>query len=139
MNESSSEVRPEERISRYILNGRYFKEEAGEIKAEAFLPTKPKPELQERQTSVYRTSDLEETNIWSIGDQHVANPEAKRFILARGDLPAKNVFSQDLRIVPHPFPHPRHANIVNWPNEESNEHRKAIAILLAKEARLIVK
>ena len=63
----------------------------------------------------------------------------KRFILARADLLAQTVYSQDLRIVPHPFPHPYHANIVNWPNEESPEQRKAKALLLAQAAMLIVR
>lgn len=134
-----SDVSPEERISRYILNKRHIKPEKGEIKADAFLPTKPKPELPERRTSVYRTINCEEAEIWSIGDRYVENREKNRFILARGDLLAQTVYSQDLRIVPHPFPHPRHANIVNWPNEESPEHRKAKAVLLAQEARLIVR
>ena len=134
-----SDVSPEERITRYILNRRHIKPVKGEIKADAFLPTNPKPEQQERQTSVYRTINCEETEIWSIGDRYVENREKKRFILARGDLLAQAVYNQDLRIVPHPFPHPRHANIVNWPNEESPEHRKAKAVLLAQEARLIVR
>lgn len=135
---STSAVDPEERISRYLLQKRYIKLEKGEIKAEAFLPTTPKPEFPERQTSVYRTGDCEETEIWSIGDHYVANPGNNRFVLARGDLFAQTVYSQDLPIVPHPSPHPRHANIV-WPNEESNEHRKAKAVLLAQASKLIVR
>ena len=136
---SPSDVSPDERITRYILNRRHIKHEKGEIKAEAFLPTKPKPEFPERQTSVYRTINCEETEIWSIGDQYVANPGNNRFVLARGDLLAQTVYSQDLHIAPHPSPHPRHANIVNWPNEESSEHRKAKAVLLAQASKLIVK
>lgn len=136
---STAEVSPEERITRYILNRRHIKPEKGEIKVDAFLPTNPKPELPERQTSVYRTINCEETEIWAIGAQHVENPEKKRLVLARGDLLAQTISSQDLRIVPHPFPHPYHANIVNWPNEESPEHRKAKALLLAQAAKLIVR
>lgn len=49
------------------------------------------------------------------------------------------VYNKNLHIVPHPSPHPRHANIVNWPNEESSEHRKAKAVLLAQQAKLIVR
>ena len=136
---STSDVSAEERITRYILNKRHFNREKGEIKVAAFLPTKPRPELPERQTSVYRTINCEEIEIWSIGEQYVANPGKNRFVLARGDLLAQTVYSQDLRIVPHPLPHPYHANIVNWPNEESSEHRKLKALLLAKESSLIVK
>ncbi|MYA27951.1 MAG: hypothetical protein F4Z24_01160 [Nitrospira sp. SB0666_bin_27] len=139
MKELPSEVAPEERITRYILNRRHIKPEKGEIKADAFLPTKPKPELPERQTSVYRTMNCEETEIWAIGDRYVENPQKKRFVLARGDLLAQTAYNQDLRIVPHPFPHPYHANIVNWPNEESPEHRKAKAVVLARESTLVVR
>ena len=136
---STSEVSPDERITRYILNRRHIKPEKGEIKVDAFMPTKPKPELPERQTSVYRTMNCKETEVWSIGDQYVANPEINRFVLARGDLLAQVVYSQDLHIVPHPIPHARYANIVNWPNEENNEHRRAKAVLLAQESKLIAR
>ena len=139
MKELPSDVAAEERITRYILDKKYFKPHKDEIKVDAFLPTKPKPELPERQTSVYRTINCEEAEIWSIGDRYVENREKNRFILARADLLAQTVYSQDLRIVPHPFPHPYHANIVNWPNEESPEQRKAKALLLAQAAMLIVR
>ncbi|MCY3728899.1 MAG: hypothetical protein OXF97_07895 [Nitrospira sp.] len=136
---STSGVSPEERISRYILNRRHIKPEKGEIKADAFLPINPKPEQPERQTSVYRTIDCEETEIWSIGHRYVENPVKNRFILARGDLFAQTVYNEGLRIVPHRFPHPRHANIVNWPNEESSELRRAKALLLAQASMLVVR
>ena len=139
MKELPSAVAPDERITRYILNRRHIKAEKGEVKVDAFLPTNPKPEQTERQTSVYRTINCEETEIWSIGAEHVENPGKKRFILARGDLLAQTVYSQDLRIVPHPFPHPHHANIVNWPNGENSEHRKAKALLLAQASMLILR
>ncbi len=83
--------------------------------------------------------NCEETEIWTIGAQHVENPRENRFVLARGDLLAQAIHSQDLHIVPHPFPHPRHANIIDWPNEESGEQRKAKAVLLARESRLVVR
>ncbi len=139
MEELPSDVDPEERITRYILNKKHINSEKGQIKVDAFLPTNPKPEQPERQTSVYRTINCEETEIWAIGAQHVENPEKKRLVLARGDLLAQTVHSQDLRVDPHPVPHPRHANIVNWPNEESSAQRRAKAVLLAKESRLIVR
>ena len=139
MKELPSAVAPDERITRYLVDKKHFKPEKDEIKVDAFLPPKPKPELPERQTSVYRTINCAETEIWSIGDRYVENREKKRFILARADLLAQTVYSQDLRIVPHPLPHPRHANIVNWPNEESPEHRKVKALLLAQSSRLIVR
>ena len=90
-----SDVSPDERITRYILNKRYIKSDKREIKVDAFLPTNPKPEQPERQTSVYRTTNCEETEIWSVGDHYVANPEKNRLVLARGDLFAQTVYSQD--------------------------------------------
>lgn len=139
MKELPSDIAPAERITRYIMHRRHINSEKGEIKADAFLPPKPKPELPERQTSVYRTLNCEEAEIWSIGGRYVENREKNRFVLARGDLFAQKIYDQDLRIVPDSFPHPRHANIVNWPNEEGNEHRKAKAVLLARAAMLIVR
>lgn len=136
---SPCNVDPAERITRYILNERHFKPEKGEVKADAFLPPKPKhPGSSEIQASVYRTVNCEETEIWSIGDNYVANPAAKpkpRYVLARGDLEAETVFSHDLKIVPHPNPHELHANIVNWPNEA----RRMKAVKLAQKSRLVLK
>lgn len=133
---SPCNVDPAERITRFLCKW-HFKN--GVIQPDAFLPPNPKPPGSlERQTSVYRTMDCEETEIWSIGDNYVANPEAKpkpRYVLARGDLEAETVFSQDLKIVPHPNPHERHANIVNWPNEA----RRMKAVKLAKKARLVTR
>ena len=139
MKKLPSEVAPDEPITRYIVDKKHFKPEKNEIKVDAFLPTKPKPELPERQTSVYRTIRCADAEIWSIGDRYVENRERKRYILARADLFAQKIYDQYLRIVPDSFPHPRHANIVNWPNEEGNEHRKAKALLLARAAMLIVR
>lgn len=133
-------VDPAERITRYILHEKLFRR--GAVKVDAFLPARPKPpHSPERQTSVYRTMNCGETEIWSIGDNYVANPKAKpkRCVLARGDLKAETVFSQDLRIAPHPTPHKLHANIVNWPNEESRELQKAKALVLAQKSRLVPK
>ncbi|MDD9819379.1 MAG: hypothetical protein OXR07_00665 [Nitrospira sp.] len=139
---SPCNVDPAERITRYILDKRYFNPETGKITVKAFLPHTPKlPGSPEIQTSVYRTMDCEETEIWSIGDDYVANPKAKpkRFVLARGDLEAETVFSQDLKIVPHPTPHKRHANIVNWPTEGNRELQEMKAVELAKKARLVTR
>ena len=75
MKELPSAVAPDERITRYLVDKKHFKPEKDEIKVDAFLPPKPKPELPERQTSVYRTINCEETEIWSIGDRYVENRE----------------------------------------------------------------
>jgi len=139
-NLSPCNVDPAERITRYIFRKKHFNLKEGEVKVDAFLPPKPKPPgSPERQMSVYRTMNCGETEIWSMGDRYVANPGADRFVLARGDLEAETVFGQDLKIAPHPTPHKRHANIVNWPDEESNARRRAKALALAEKSRLVPK
>ena len=63
-----------------------------------------------------------EQEIWEIGDEYVTKLHRQRSpVLARADLRAKYILNRSLQIVPHPDPHPRHADIEGWPNDEEME------------------
>jgi len=85
------------------------------------------------ETSVYRTIDLSEKDIYEIGQSYVAEPLNKR-LFGRTEIIVSAILDHDLRIEPHPHPHPRHANIVDWP-EDTSKH-KMIALELAACAHL---
>jgi len=136
---SITQVDPEERISRFIFNPRHFNPTTNHITPQAFKPANPKPpDRPERQTSVYRTENCDDSEIWTLGDDYVTNRHPDRLpVLARGDLKAEEVIEEGLQIGPDPNPHYRHANIVNWPDEP--EQRQMKAVNLARKGRLVVR
>jgi len=126
-------VLPEEPVSRFILDKDQFRQERGFIYPAAFLPSK-----KTANTSVYRVESLPETRIWQLAEKFVTALRAdKKRVLARADIKAKTAFHQDLAIQPDRLPHPRHANIINWPTDRSAQ--KAKALELAKNAKLRVR
>jgi hypothetical protein len=78
--------------------------------------------------SVFRTSDLSETQVWKIGESIRPIPPA-----ARADIRVCNVYDTGLTIDADDNP-PRHANIVGWPEQDSAVKLKAIE--LAEKAQL---
>lgn len=128
----SSCIDPAEDISRFIFSKDYFSLDKGRVKVGAFMPKEG------ADISVYRTTSCTESKIWWLGDWYVARPRKDhRPLLARGDLKGSDFSAQDLDIKKHPTPHPRHANVVGWPNDKPSRKMKATA--LANLARLHVK
>jgi hypothetical protein len=118
-----------ERITRYIFERTHFAPSTGRVKYSAFLPKK-------RKTSVYRISKLEEQEIWDIGIEYVSK-ERNMPLLARGDILAAVVLDNSLGIVPDTAKHPKHANIIDWP--DNKEEQMLIAKQLEPHAKLILK
>ncbi|PKN64127.1 MAG: hypothetical protein CVU57_16260 [Deltaproteobacteria bacterium HGW-Deltaproteobacteria-15] len=108
----------DENISRFIFSKSHYVKTTGRVKYAAFLPLEGK-------TSVFRTSCLTESEIWTIGKQ--VGIESGRGLKARGDLSVKEVTEESLLVVSETSQHPLHADIVNWPMEEARN------ILLAKK------
>ncbi|PJA78768.1 MAG: hypothetical protein CO149_02625 [Nitrospirae bacterium CG_4_9_14_3_um_filter_51_5] len=134
----SEKVKAEEKISRFLFfTPGEFNARTQHISPQAFKPANPKPpDRPERQSSVYRTDNDTELKIWEVGDEFVAKPRNLP-LLARADIQAGNVFKINLDILPDTRPHPRHANIVKWP--DSPEARNMLGILLSQQAILIVR
>jgi len=135
---SEDRVDPDERISRYLLRPKWFSLQLNRVFAQAFNPPRPTPEYPIRQTSIYRTEGLPEADIWNIGNQYVTNLHPKQLpVLARADLRASDILNNGLQLVPHPDPHPRHADIEGWPSEDEQIEMKLA--YLSSKANLIVK
>lgn len=120
------QVSPDENLSRYILQKNHFSILHQRVKYAVFLPA-PNGE-----TSVFRISNLSDNEIWEIGDNEVAQKRGGP-LLGRADISAFHVLDKNLKVIPDNNP-PRHANIVGWPEEKSEQ--KLIAIELAERAQL---
>lgn len=88
------------------------------------------------ETSVYRTIDLSEKEIYEIGQRYVAEVLGKG-LLERAEIVVSTILEQDLRVEPYPDPHPRHANIVDWPEDKSKCRLIAIELAAAAQLHLI--
>lgn len=118
-----------EQTTRYILSKRHFSASKRTVKSGAYLPA-PNGE-----TSVYRTSDVPEEEIWNIGREAVAKPRDGS-LYARGDVPVAAIVKTGLKVVPDTGPHPRHANITGWPPEKDKQKMLAVEIADASELML---
>ncbi|MEW6416654.1 MAG: hypothetical protein AB1480_00830 [Nitrospirota bacterium] len=123
------QVSPEETLTRYILHINHFSSLYRRVKYVVFMPA-PNGE-----TSVFRISHLSDNEIWGIGDREVAQKRS-RPLLGRADIAAFHILSNKLKIAPDNNP-PRHANIIGWPREKSEQ--KLIAMELAENAQLHLK
>ena len=121
------EVSAEEPITRFITGKDYYRPSNGTVKHNAFMPNR------KGETSVYRTKDLADDEIFEIGRIFFAEKIGKS-LEGRADISAFEVFEKELAIVAQPTPHPRHANIVDWPPDKSQS--RLIAVELAAKAKL---
>jgi len=120
---ASRTVSPDERISRYIFDKRYMR---GGVSPAAYMPPRSGG------TSVYRTSGCTEKRIWLLGLLFVERKRRDNVkILGRADLNSRIVFGEDLNIRPSFRPHPRHADLTNWPDDKAQQKDKAIALAQA--------
>ncbi len=124
-------VEPDEPLARFIINKGDYRAD-GTVRHRIFLPS-PKT----RQTSVFRIFGLSENAIWEIGDIEVAQKRNPPLSLkGRADIFVRQVLKTGLSIDADDIP-PRHANITNWPTEQSAQ--RLIAMELAGMAQLRLK
>jgi hypothetical protein len=117
-------VDPEEPITRYVFSSSHFSAQNCRVKHNAFMPSSG-------ETSVFRTIDLAEPDIWAIGQ--TVSKDRNQQLHARGDLLVNDAVSVSLRVEPSEPP-PRHANITGWPQEKDQVKLKAME--LAEKATL---
>lgn len=120
-----SPVDPREPLSRFLFSSNNYRLSDNTVRHSAFMP----PE--DKRLSVFRTSGLQENEIWRLGDALRAKPP-----LGRADISALAINKSGLTIVPDDTP-PRHANILGWPDEASAIKLKALE--LADRSHLCLK
>ena len=127
-----SAIGQDECVTHFIFYHGHIDENRGLVDHAAFKPHKT-----DRNFSVYRIKGCSEKRIWLIGYLFVELRRSdKRIILARGDVECKIVFDQGLRITPKPSPHPRHAEVIGWPDDKPTQKLKQIALAQAAKLRL---
>lgn len=120
-------LRTSEELTRFIYFSKYIRSSNKTVKYSAFLPS-PK----DNQTSVFRISNISESQIWNIANCDVT-PNQSHTLKARADIHSDDVVSRQLNLIPREPPY-RHANISDWPNDGSK--KKLIAKELEKKAKL---
>lgn len=123
-----NQVNSEENLTRYIFSTNNFSILNKRVKYPAFLPDS------NGETSVFRTSNLSDTEIWKIGDSEVAQKRGVP-LLGRADISTFQVLIQNLKVIPDNIP-PRHATIIGWPEKSK---QKLLAIELAANAQLYLR
>ena len=115
-------VDPDEPLARFILNKGDYRSD-GTVRHRIFLPS-PKT----GQTSVFRIFGLSENAIWEIGDNEVAQKRRPPLsLIGRADIFIRQVLTTGLHIDADDIP-PRHANITNWPIEQSAQRLSAMEL-----------
>ena len=123
-------IDPNERLSRFVLSRKQFRFSNQTVKVGAFIPPKNKP------LSVYRTSKLSEDEIWSIGEEFVAEPRGQT-LYGRADLLAQDVYDLKQKVEPETSRHCLHADIIPWP--DGREDMLFFATKLALKSKFIPK
>lgn len=113
-------VTPEENISRFYFSRKDVRLD-NTIKHNVYMPPS------HGRMSVYRTSDLEDQEIWTIGKTHV-EPVRGKPIVGRGDLKAEKIYDYGLEINPTENPHPRHADVEGWELNTEKDRLKAMKL-----------
>jgi len=114
-----------EALSRFIFQKKWYRPSDSTVRHAAFMPNP-----NNGQTSVFRTYDLSDKEVWDIGELEVA-PRLGKPVLGRADIGVSNVMEIGLKIVPREPPR-RHANIEGWPEEKPEQ--TLIAIELAAKS-----
>lgn len=128
---SQSLVSPSESLGRYLTEKKHFSRLKGEVKFKAFMPPL------DRRLSVYRIDGLSLDEVWHIGENNVVLAMSlPKTLYGVADIKAGMVERQSLKIEADDIPL-RHANVVGWPEQESEQ--MSLAQVLAAEARLVLK
>lgn len=116
-----------EPLTRFLLSRSLFSRAKGRVKHNAFMPPA------DLRLSVFRTYDLDEPDIWDLGQRCVATVQPEKGLHGRADVLVSVVLENELQVDPDDVP-PRHASITGWP--ESKDAQKMLALELAERASL---
>ena len=119
------QVDPSEDLTKFIFNRSQFSPSNDRVKYSAFMPPP------NRCLSVFRIAGLAENDVWEIGK--TIGERRTLPLLARADIKVSFVAETSLKIDADDIP-PRHANIIDWPEDHSAVILKAKE--LARKAQL---
>ena len=134
--ELPGEVKRSEPITRFIAHGDHFAPETKRVKHQALQP-RINPATQRLELSVFRAAGAEPGELWQICAAHVDKPPVGRFMKSRGICGAGVFLDVDLAFDPNGSPHPRHADVVGWP--EAKHAQKSAAQKIAAQMTLEIR
>jgi len=85
------------------------------------------------ETSIYRTTGITDSEIYKIGQKYVRE-KIGRSIKGHAEIVTSEIIKHELAVKADPSPHPRHANIIDWPEDKTKQ--RIIAVELADKALL---
>lgn len=118
---------PAEPLTRYLLSQRQFYRARRTVSASAFVPGN------DGRLSVFRTLGLGEPGIWALGEEEVTRPPFR--LHGRADLAIQTAYDAGISLAPDPPPS-RHADLADWPADESARLLTATQLADAAELRL---
>lgn len=118
-----------EPLTRFIVSTSQFSRMSERVKPNVFMPP---PDYR---LSVFVVSGLAEATIWDLGVTHVTGPRSKA-LPARADIDVGVVRNERLNLDVDNVPL-RHANVIDWPAEKSQQ--LIIATVLAEASRLSIR
>ena len=122
-------VHDEEDLARFLTSSRQFSRNG--VKPSALLPNR------KGETSVFRHGKQPSPSLWSLADHNIIDRPVHGVAIFK----AESVRKAELEVIAKEPP-PRHAEIVNWPagmDALAKAKRKQMALLIAKEAELILR
>ena len=106
----SARVAPEEEISSFVTDRRHAR--GSSIHHSRLMPRR-NPHTKRLETSVCRSSSLDEAALWSICSQHF-DAHSRTAAIGRGVGPASAVYAESLSFDADGVPYAEHANVVGW-------------------------
>ena len=128
-------VEPREPITRFLRSSSHFAATKNRVKAEGLLPPPLSATRPRLETSVYRTDEIDSAEVWRICAAHVDS--ATCTIKARATTAASEFTQRSLVFDADGKPHPRHANVIQWPATKNEQ--LALAQAIANEMELDVR
>jgi hypothetical protein len=110
----------EGRLTRFLFHSNELRRSIGKPHFRAFLPGRS------GRCSVFRTHELVDSDVWNLGETHVA-PGRGTPVIARADLPDEVVLEVELTIEADEPP-PRHHNLVGWSSDRAANQMRALSL-----------
>ena len=129
-------VEPRESITRFLHSSEHFAATTGRVKGPAIAP-RFSPTSGQFETSVYRAIGAASKELWDICSARVDQPATQRIMKARGTCSAQAMFDEKLTFDADGRPHPRHANVVAWP--DAKNERKIVQQKIAASMTLEIR
>jgi hypothetical protein len=113
----SADVQPDELLTSFVFRPEQIDRKTNTIQPARLVPRRNSTNNR-LETSVCRSSNLTEAQVWSICSAHF-DVHAPKPAIGRGVGPASAVYAEKLAFDPDGKPYPEHANIIGWQDDRN--------------------